>query len=606
VAEKASETIVMPVLVPGKPYVEDVETRLRARQAMIHALAISSFFPAKNSELGFVVPKSGKSDVTKSYPTYGAPKEWLRPMKSIAYEWFSEEFKDPKKTKKLRRVLVMWLDDEAFYNQPWNQFAQMFSAFEGKGGALPKICIFGPATSGTLRKMIEHAAEMPGESDTPKAPDNSETPNNRVKKLLRTTHVYSSAASAADYILLSGTIANPSAFKSSKEFLESKLWASPDHKDDGFTFDRIILPDDLIVKTMREELSRRGINEDNDQMVIITEHDTYYARALRAAFLSKGDIFSEYYENVHSFQYLRGLDGKLPGDRDGENSKKSSSNADPSTNYSQTVTDRPDGLNQADYLRRLATQLEDLNQAEAKNGGIRAVGVLGSDIYDKLEILAALRSVLPRAQFFTNFLDARFSHPDELASTKNLIVVSTFGLTLHPDVQNGTPPFRDSSQAGLYLAVRRALDPGKHFLQTPKNFTPRIFEIGRTGPVDLSRESEALHPRPSDVEAVWIKNSLLYSLSPEKRAYVGIAALTCTVMALFFLGLSRNKAPTLYISFMLLLVLCMPHLQVNLFKLIGEHIGPFTRFVAACAAFAALMFLISLFHGTGRGSVQKK
>jgi len=55
-------------------------------------------------------------------------------------------------------------------------------------------------------------------------------------------------------------------------------------------------------------------------------------------------------------------------------------------------------LNQSDYLRRLARQMkEDNARWQRGSSGIRAIGLLGSDVYDKLMILRALRPQFPDA-----------------------------------------------------------------------------------------------------------------------------------------------------------------------------------------------------------------
>ena len=132
-----------------------------------------------------------------------------------------------------------------------------------------------------------------------------------------------------------------------------------------------------------------------------------------------------------------------------------------------------EGLNQADDIRRLANELQQLDTAIRQNGGgqasLKAVGLLGSDVYDKLELLKALRPVLPEAVFFTNNLDARFAHPDEWNETHNLVVVSGFRLSLeqYENVPGNIPPFRDSGQTALFAATLeaigqiRAQDPAK-------------------------------------------------------------------------------------------------------------------------------------------------
>ena len=50
--------------------------------------------------------------------------------------------------------------------------------------------------------------------------------------------------------------------------------------------------------------------------------------------------------------------------------------------------------------------------------GFKAIGVLGSDVYDKLLILQALKQNFPHAIFFTTDLDARLFPPREIQWTR--------------------------------------------------------------------------------------------------------------------------------------------------------------------------------------------
>src|SRR4029434_1974400 len=86
------------------------------------------------------------------------------------------------------------------------------------------------------------------------------------------------------------------------------------------------------------------------------------------------------------------------------------------------------------------------------NGAVRfsAIAVVGNDYYDKLLVLQALRPVFPEAIFFTTDLYAAMLHPTDNRATRNVIVGSGFGLALHPLLQGGTPPFRDSYQTAAY------------------------------------------------------------------------------------------------------------------------------------------------------------
>ena len=73
---------------------------------------------------------------------------------------------------------------------------------------------------------------------------------------------------------------------------------------------------------------------------------------------------------------------------------------------------RPVGRSQLDYLRRLVEQLK--QEERTADGEFKAIGVLGSDVYDKLMILQALRKISPRALFTTD-LDSRLTHFQSIA-----------------------------------------------------------------------------------------------------------------------------------------------------------------------------------------------
>ena len=163
--------------------------------------------------------------------------------------------------------------------------------------------------------------------------------------------------------------------------------------------------------------------------------------------------------------YLRGLDGVLP-----EGTGEPVSRAQTASGAAQVRKDallaqgpreRADGNAQYDYLRRLAEDLAVFDVQERREGrkGVRAIGVLGNDVYDRILVLEALRDrFFPRSIFFTNDLDARMMGADVTKWTRNLIVASAYGLTLNPGIQGSAPPFRDTYQSGLYLSTLVALN----------------------------------------------------------------------------------------------------------------------------------------------------
>jgi hypothetical protein len=180
-------------------------------------------------------------------------------------------------------------------------------------------------------------------------------------------------------------------------------------------------------------------------------------------------------------------------------------------------------LNQFDYLSRLGDRIEDLDSDLFRNegGSVTAIGIVGGDTYDTLMILQALRPKLPNALFFTTGLDSRFWDSSELKWSRNLIVASGYGLQLNRELQGQVPPFRNSVQTAQFAAVLAALKvPG---LIEGMEIPPRRFEIGRTGPVDLSVvEGRFLHPSPAWETGTSIPDRLIYSLA--------WAALAITVM----------------------------------------------------------------------------
>jgi hypothetical protein len=517
-AEEAKRIQVLMVMIPGGPYVEDVERRLRSRRAVIEGLGTAGYAPEQDHEIAyFCVPWLARrpsvttcvraleenrhqdesralNDDSESYLMWSNQKELdanhlLAPYRSkesdphgllVPYEWCESEGSNPENPS-FPHVLVLWLTDSAFGDAPLARLADFISWFRlkligtpGDGVALPlpNFTILGPDNSATLHKMVVEARESRWSDET--------------RRYLATTHIYSSQASAAESQLLAGTSTT------CKDLIEPAV----KRLDLGnhFHFDRTNIPDDRIVDVLWQELKRRGIKS-NDHVAIISEEDTYYARALSSTFMaSTKKLISS--SNIHSYKYLRGIDGKLPSDeKDKKEPQSPSQGGGKNGQTSLRPSEQTEGLNQADDIRRLAQELSDLDTRWRREGGhasLKAVGLLGSDVYDKLELLKALRPLLPDAVFFTNQLDARLGHPDEWNETHNLVVVSGFPLSINESqhkpqkqLSQNVAPFRDGGQTALYQATLEAI--GKIRRETsPTPPPPLIFEIGRNGPKELT------------------------------------------------------------------------------------------------------------------------
>jgi hypothetical protein len=146
--------------------------------------------------------------------------------------------------------------------------------------------------------------------------------------------------------------------------------------------------------------------------------------------------------SFHRFTYLRGLDGLLPstaGKEDTKPEKSTTTGTKPVTssdffkieNDTQSL-ERPIGESQYDYLRRIGAQLHKVDDElrnqpheEKQEKKIKAIGILGGDVFDKLLILRALRPEFPEALFFTTDFDEAFTIKSELPFTRNLIISSS-------------------------------------------------------------------------------------------------------------------------------------------------------------------------------------
>ncbi|MEM6334051.1 MAG: hypothetical protein AAF823_12010 [Planctomycetota bacterium] len=220
---------------------------------------------------------------------------------------------------------------------------------------------------------------------------------------------------------------------------------------------------------------------------------------------------------------------------------------------------RVEGPAQMDYLQRMADELDrrlyfirnpptligpDLDDArdtadsvsdessadssgEARQGElgenfeIRAIGVLGADVYDKLLVIQVLRRRFPHAVFFTTELDARLYHREEVADTRHLIVASSIEYQRWAQkTLPGRPPapsrpvFRDDSQYRVAAIIEHALthsqpdknsenktqdtanskpedtakaksDPTSEYEIIKASWIPSLYEIGRLGPLQL-------------------------------------------------------------------------------------------------------------------------
>ncbi|SEN49761.1 hypothetical protein SAMN05216404_10510 [Nitrosospira multiformis] len=294
------------------------------------------------------------------------------------------------------------------------------------------------------------------------------------------------------------------------------------------------LTEKLIGKLTEELIKRQHIKGPSDLMVI-TEQDSENVRNFSHSFrktlcnsLAKDikDIEGKQIMNepivpcaheseIKNVFYLKGLDAHQTIQKQDKNEGEQATNKR-AERLSVVDMDNPTtlavGPRQLDYFHRLAEDIRNPHKKinlEKRDSGIKAVGIFGSDIYDKLLILGALRAEMPNMLVFTTDLDAQMLHAKHWPSTRNLVVASNFDLLLNEKYQSTFPSFRDSQQTSIFY---RTISIVKGDVEKSEITSPQIFEIGRDVLVRLSSIQEKYEDlnyyHPPDDAAKQIKTEL--------------------------------------------------------------------------------------------------
>ena len=584
-----ANVLVMPVMISAAGYAEICEQRLRTRVAVLSGLARCGYTPEDTNHIGYFVTSffADRLDSAKAYPPNDSDVD-RRPM-MVPYEWFRPATMpmpiyglskplDTPSIKQYDSVLVLWLNEDMLIDRPLMRLKRFVdevlddvsgvSAYRADARSPPPldmsnvtVKVIGPHTSTLLRAM---AWERPWTSETP---------------TLRLTIICPTATAATDALL---TEANTDDFEK---------YINQDRSPTDFNyvkFVRVAASDKDLCRALVDELGNREIyvrpansspqgadgvgvqTSGDDDVAVVAEWDTFFGRALSLTFAAacrseqvnvrELSGHSEIYPlNVHPYVYLRGIDGQTTKSED-----KPAANADKAgekaTGRTLRPDDPPEGTNESDYLRRLAAQLTDLDTRLRHDGKrLKAVGILGTDVYDKLMILKALRPQLPGVLFFTTGLDARYTMPTEWDAAHNLVVAAGYGQTLHRYFQGDIQPFRDSEQTATYVATLTATGLIKEDAFTPgspatKWNPPRLYEIARDGAYDLSVYS----PPNEKIRSI---DEKLDSLQPPRVNLINwhegrelnlyafaacvIAAVGCLVVYTYFKGIRPSIADML-------------------------------------------------------------
>ncbi len=533
---------------------EDHERRLRNRYAMATALHSSGFVPEDATHIQyFRLPWIERNELEKivhdehsHIPKIGEDYHYISEPLIVPYEWFEKEelylsqISGTKEDSHPEHVLLVWLAESAFSHRPLTRLSQVIDALNPAYSNSIRIDMIGPSHSGTLRTMLNEVEEICDINDSNFAD---------VKSILDRLTIFSPWSTASPVLLVKDWPIQDS----NQDTLSQVYEAIPNQlRKIGIKFVRMIGSNDLLVRELINELRRRGVdvipkdkNGKGHQLALISEWDTFYGNAFPLTFATMmksikpetGELYkwnayatnlnqrrpgpkSNFPVNLHTYSYIRGIDGRLPESKSSEEEKSNDNSEDTSKLTFIKGLELPTGRSQLDYIRRLTQKLSD-DYKFFGNNKLKAIGVVGSDVYDKLVLLQALREQFSDMIIFTIDIDARMMYHEQLKWTRNVIVASNYGLSLnepyqrgiHQGKESGLPPFRDNYQTSLFLACRtalglRAYDPNKKSTRgadEPNNNKPfremepnelaelfahpRLFEIGRDRAVDLSVSS---------------------------------------------------------------------------------------------------------------------
>jgi len=488
---ESNDLRVIAISVFGSSYSELVEFRQRYRYAVVSALGSRGYFSQDNEHLGFFLFNTHLANNCEIY---------------VPYEWFERDQESSSGDKE--RLLILWINEEKILSTQYGNFVKnLFDRFSEVQSNKPSFTLIGPTNTSKLIELMK-STEIDGLSASFK--------------------IISSSATISDNDLFNAykkeNQCNQSTDDEKRKCITNEIASKLAKK----SIIRTIGQDENLAKALIWELEQRGVNRKipiikdkcKDSLIVISEQDSFYARALTQHFIDSVDAYCKPEKSlVTKFTYLRGLDGKLP-DLD-ESNKKSQDTQDKKekknliAQLDDASPEHAEGRNQFDYLKRLIDRIEELDRGEGLGTNrIKAIGIFGNDVYDKLLILQALRDRFKHKIFFTTELDARYLHADQTKWARNLVVASNFDLTLRPELQGSIMPFRDSYQTSMYLAtllalnsqmvevavpeIKPAIDKKQEIQEEPKKqiqveqealnklLIPQIFEVGRSQAVHLA------------------------------------------------------------------------------------------------------------------------
>jgi len=457
--------LILPVILVGDNGERGVANRTKDRHAVEYALTIEGFRQEFPDRMSF-------ASTTVTLTRAQVPIEVQLPIPIKLYKLQKNDGQAAENSGRVSCV-ILWINREWLGDKPLEVIRQIVeNAVFGEKVPLKgqsQVSVIGPNYSEDLRKIVDNVETTDHGSELQKW---------CAEKRFR---LFSHSAT----------------FYKRDELKKLKFHGSPETNSTDVFVINTIGTNAQLINALIAELNKRWLLR--GKSLIFVESGATSPADLRKAFHFKKNAENEKLNRFREVQdqeakkdqkekfievpFMRGIggaDGKL------------------STNDVNAVTD---------YLvRTMEGQISDQTEREH----IKAVGVFANSAEDKLAILRVAKPMFPNATFFTVDMDARYSETANLPFTRNLLVVSHFGLEIKMscplraiddyNTLNKPLKFRNTYQTSLFLSARLAQqvflgracptrlqsmweteNPQDQTLSVRKTLVPLVLKIGNTG-----------------------------------------------------------------------------------------------------------------------------
>ncbi len=482
---KLSQLKIIAVMVNGGSFESVTESRRRQRYSVVSALKVSGYQPEDQDRIHLTnigALLCGPSDAAACRrPPFECEKRDQRGC--VPFERFRlSPFDILKPQGRSAEILVLWIRDDDVFNLRGLGGLHVLTniarnVYPSNGYNKSALAVVGPPNSNSLGLLFKDVIGQPVPPKPPcnvpyrarSGPEDAALEQNEIDPPCQQgdyphpgLHIFDDQATKGLPFEVKDTLS----FNADPSIGMKYRFPECLPGNQAFCFSRTGAPDASLASELAYEIGRHQLGDGSFRMLLLVDGGNVFAQSLEHHLY---DYLSSHSrgrqamspEDVLVTYFYPGLDGHLSGEFNGSNdlgvNDKHAPGRQGETASAKSNLNTGDlaahatGPVQVDYLRRLQT----LAETRRGNKPIGAVGIVSTDIYDKLLIIQALRPIFPKALFFTTNLDAQMAEPDMISATRGTVVASNFGLHSMPisGTNIGIPVFRDDYETANFLTT---------------------------------------------------------------------------------------------------------------------------------------------------------